>query len=274
MRKRSFFVVFSAIVFLFCSCTHMTTGGHPTPSNHLTQIIQRGELVVGTSGNMPPLNMIAKNGEVIGFEMDIARLMAEEMGVELKIKAMPFHELLPALELNKVDLVMSGMTITPSRNLRFAFAGPYLASGKAFLAKSETIANVKDAMQIDSPTTRITALKGSTSQEFVETVMPKAQLMATDNYNEAVQLVLHDKAHAMVADFPICVVAILRYPHAGFVSVRTTLTYEPYGIALPPDDAHVMNWVENFLHILEEGGKLESLKDKWFRNRDWMDRIW
>ncbi len=274
MRSCKVIIVFAVIVLLFSSCTHMTTSGDLALSDHLARIIKRGELVVGTVGNMPPLNMATKDGEIIGFEMDIARLMAKELGVKLKVKTMPFHELLPALEMNAVDMVISGMTITPSRNLRLAFVGPYLASGKAFLAKTETIANVTDATEVDSPSTRITTLKGSTSQAFVEAVMPKAQLTTTNNYDEAIQLVLEDKAHAMVADYPICVVALFRYPDAGFISIQTTLTYEPYGIALPPNDAHFMNWVENFLNILEDGGNMEVLKDKWFRNGDWVDRVW
>jgi polar amino acid transport system substrate-binding protein len=218
--------------------------------------------------------MTAKDGEIIGFEMDMVRMMAEALGAELKIKTMSFHELLPALELNKVDMVISGMTITPVRNLRFAFVGPYFSSGKAFLAKSKTIANVSDATKINSPSTRVAALKCSTSQDFVKTVMPEAQLFVTDNYDEAIQLVMEDKAHALVADYPICIVALFRYPDAGFVSIQTTLTYEPYGIALPANDSHLINWVGNFLGILEGSGQLEHLKDKWFSSGEWVDRVW
>jgi len=250
------------------------TGQEMSTSGHLARIIQKGEFVVGTTGNMPPLNMTTKDNEIIGFEIDMVRMMAQALGVELTVKTMSFHELLPTLELNKVDIVTSGMTITPVRNLRFAFVGPYFTSGKAFLAKSETIANVSDATEINSPSTRITALKGSTSEAFVKTVMPKAQLFATNNYDEAIELVIKDKVHALVADYPICIVALFRYPDAGFVSVHTTLTYEPYGIAMPANDPHFINWVENFIEILEGSGQLQHLENKWFGNSDWVGRIW
>jgi polar amino acid transport system substrate-binding protein len=250
------------------------TGQDMSTSGHLARIMQKGEFVVGTTGNMPPLNMTTKDNEVIGFEIDMARMMAEALGAELKVKTMAFHELLPALELKKVDIVISGMTITPVRNLRFAFVGPYFSSGKAFLAKSETIAKVTDATVLDSPTTRVAALKGSTSQDFVQTIMPKAQLTTTSDYDKAIQLVLQDEVHALVADYPICIVSLFRYPEAGFISIHTTLTYEPYGIALPPNDPHFINWVENFFEILEGSGKLGHLKRKWFENSDWVHRVW
>ena len=275
MHKIKGVSIIAIAVIILSSCSHMTqTGQEMSTSGHLSRIIQKGEFVVGTTGNMPPLNMTAKNGEVIGFEIDMARMMAKALGAELKVKTMSFHELLPALGLNKVDIVISGMTITPVRNLRFAFVGPYFTSGKAFLAKSETIANVSDATEINSPSTRVTALKGSTSQNFVKAVMPKAQLFATDNYDQAIELVLKDKVHALVADYPICIVALFRYPDAGFVSIHTTLTYEPYGIAMPANDPHFINWVENFIEILKGSGKFKQLEKKWFKSSNWIDKVW
>ena len=270
MHKLKTVSIIAIAVIVLSSCSHMRLTGHEmSTSSHLARIMQKSEFVVGTTGDMPPLNMTTKNGEVIGFEM-----MADAMGTDLKVKTMSFHELLPALELNKVDIVISGMTITPVRNLRFAFVGPYFISGKAFLAKSETIANVSDATEINSPSTKVTTLKGSTSEAFVKAVMPKAQLFATDNYDQAIQLVLQDKVHALVADYPICIISVFRYPEAGFVSVHTMLTYEPYGIALPSNDPHFINWIENFIEILDDSGQLQRLENKWFGNGDWVNKVW
>jgi len=275
MHKLKIVVMIALAVIILSSCAHLPSEGRDmSTSDHLARIMQKGELVVGTTGNMPPLNMTAKNGEVIGFEIDMAQMMAAALGVQLKVKTMSFYELLPALDLNKVDMVISGMTITPVRNLRVDFVGPYFSSGKAFLAKSKTIANVSDATEIDNPSTKVAALKGSTSEDFVKSVMPRAQLFATNNYDEAIELVLQDKVHALVADYPICVVALLRYPDAGFVSIHTTLTYEPYGIALPLNDAHMLNWVGNFLGIIEGSGQMQHLKDKWFKSSAWLDKVW
>ena len=152
--------------------------------------------------------------EICRLRSHLAQMMADALGVKLRVQTMPFHELLPALENNQVDAVLSGMTITPARNAKYAFVGPYLKSGKAFLAKSETIANASDAAEVNSPSTKVVALKGSTSQRFVELVMPKAQLTLTDNYDDAIRLVLTDQVHALVADYPVCIVSLFRYPTA------------------------------------------------------------
>ncbi|MFQ5930373.1 MAG: transporter substrate-binding domain-containing protein, partial [Acidobacteriota bacterium] len=194
-------------------------------------------------------------------------------GVSLRIETMPFAELLPALEAGKVDMVMSSMTITPRRNLRVAFVGPYFISGKAFLTKIDKIAAAKEGAEVNRPGVTLAALKDSTSQFFVETVIPKAKLVTTAHYDEAVKMVIEDKVDALVADYPICVISVFRHPGKGLASVVTTLTYEPLGIAMPADDPHLINWVENFLKGLEGSGQLEALKDRWFGDASWLKRL-
>jgi polar amino acid transport system substrate-binding protein len=230
-------------------------------------------LIVGTAGSMPPLNMTTKAGKLIGFEADLADYMATAMGVRLKLAAMPFSELLPALEAGRVDLVISGLTITPERNLKVAFVGPYLVSGKAVLTKIETLAAAADPSEIDRRGITIAALKGSTSQEFVEKVMPKVKLVTTKDYDEAVTMVIGNKVDAMIADFPICVVSILRYPNQGLFTLIDPLTYEPLGIAVPATDPLFTNWVENFLAGFRGSGKLDTIKADWFEDASWLKHL-
>ena len=92
--------------------------------NTLSNIIKNGEIRIGMTANQPPYSMKTKNGKLMGYEVDLANILAESMGVKLKIIELPFSELMPALQNGKVDAVMSGMTITPERNLNALFAGP------------------------------------------------------------------------------------------------------------------------------------------------------
>ena len=236
----------------------------------IDRILKKGELVVGTAGSMPPLNMTTKEGKIIGLEAELAEAIAASMGVKLRMEAMPFSELLGALKAGKIDMILSGMTMTPGRNLKVAFVGPYYISGKAFLTKDKKIASAQHTSDIDSADNTLVALKGSTSQHFVEGVLPKAKLVTAKDYDEAVKMVLEDKATAMVADYPICMVSVFRYPDKGLASVITPFTYEPIGIALPPNDPLLVNWMQNFLHTLEDSGELKNLKDHWIKPGPWL----
>jgi polar amino acid transport system substrate-binding protein len=270
---KSMIVFVSLLLFLGgCAQTNSNTA-KASASPVIDRIVQRGELVVGMAGNMPPLNMTTKEGELIGYEVDLARAMAKAMGVKAKLAVIPFAELLPALQSGKIDLILSNMTITPGRNLKVAFVGPYFTSGKAFMTKIKTIAKADEPGDIDAKNTKLVVLKGSTSQAFVEEAIPDATLVTARDYDEAVKMVLEDKVHAMVADYPICVVSVFRYPDQGLLSVVTSLTYEPIGVGVPAGDPLLVNWVENFMGIAEEIGLLQELKEKWLLRADWLHRL-
>ena len=173
-------VVLSACLFIF-GCAGMQQGFYsPSAGPVLSRVQQNGELRIGLTGEMPPLNMTTKDGDLIGMEIELAELIADAMGVKPKFVTMPFSELLPSLRSGKIDLVISGMTITAKRNMEVAFVGPYYKSGKAFLTKFKTVAAVKDPDEINNPRTRLAALKGSTSQEFVENFIPEAMEVRLD----------------------------------------------------------------------------------------------
>ncbi len=262
-----------ALVFI-TGCAQTQQGSSSTSASPvLDRIQQRGELIVGTMGNMPPLNMTFKDGEIFGLEPDLARLLAEAMDVKVKFVTKPFNELLPALQTGEVDMVLSGMTITPKRNLKVAFVGPYFISGKAFLTKVKTIAYADEADDANNPNTKIVTLRDSTSQAFAEAFLDKTTLFTTGTYDEAVDMVLQDKVHAMIADYPICVVSVFRYPEAGLLSIVTQLTYEPIGIAIPANDPLLMNWTRNTLNNIEGSGILDELKLKWFAEGDWLNKL-
>jgi polar amino acid transport system substrate-binding protein len=179
------------VLFFLTACAEwQMSPATPSSSPVIDRIVARGELVVGTTGKMPPMNMTTKDGELIGMEIDLVKSIALSMGVKYRFETMPFSELLPVLQKGKVDMVLSQMTITPNRNLKVAFVGPYFISGKAFLTKKKTIAEAKEASQLNSPDTKLVAIKGSTSQAFAEDLIPKATLWTARDYDEAVKMVI------------------------------------------------------------------------------------
>jgi polar amino acid transport system substrate-binding protein len=239
----------------------------------LDRILAKKELVVGTAADMPPLNMTLKDKRIVGLEVDIATLMANSIEVKLTLKPMHFNALLPALEAGQVDLILSGMTMTPLRNTQVAFAGPYFASGKSVLIKQENVASLQSTEMMNDPAVTLAALKGSTSQRFVERLAPKAKLIATDDYDQAIALVLEDKVRALVADFPICNVSVFRYRDKGLTTLKSPLNYEPLGIALSPTDPLFLNWVQNFVTYLLNSGELSLLQRKWFEDASWVPQL-
>ena len=271
MKKLLAGVLVMVSILMLTACAGMQ--GVTATSPVLDRIAMNGELVVGTAASMPPLNMTTKEGDIIGMEIDLAKAMADSMGVKLRLEAMQFHELLPALEAGKIDMILSGMTITPQRNMKVAFVGPYFKSGKAILTKLPTMAQAQTPEDIHDPRKSIVTLRGSTSDQFVKDNLPKVKLVSANSYDAAIDMVINNEVDALFADYTICVVAIFRYPEAQLLTVVSPLTYEPLGIALPNNDALFVNWVDNYLTTLEDSGALEELTWEWFKNSDWMQKL-
>lgn len=239
----------------------------------LDRIRERGEIAIGTSGNQPPLIARDKNGDLIGLEADLARLIALSMGVKHKMIAMPFAELLPALQEGKIDIVLSGMTITSERNMKVAFVGPYFISGTSLLTKEETISEMGDVDRLNEPSTRLAALKGSTSQRIVEDLLPKATLTVVPDYDDAVDMVIKGEVDALVADHLFCVLTALRHEGDRLTTLVRPLTFEPIGIALPPNDPLLTNWMENFFLTLDGTGLLTELTAQWLEDPGWLEDV-
>ena len=239
----------------------------------LDRIQGKKELVVGTAASMPPFNMTTKDGKIVGLEIDLAQIIAGAMQVKLTLKTIPFNDLLPALEAGQVDMVLSSMTITPGRNLKFAFVGPYFVSGKSILTKQKNAESMNEIIKINNAEYTLNALKGSTSQAFAEKVFPKAKLVLVDNYDQAVAMLREDKAHAMVADMPICQLTAYRYRDAGLMTLKNPLSWEPIGIAIPANDLLLLNWLQNCLHIIEKDGTLGVIVERWFKDGSWLSQL-
>jgi ABC-type amino acid transport substrate-binding protein len=220
----------------------------------LDRVIQSGKLRVGMSATQPPFTT----------------MLANARRAELEIVNRPFGELLSAMAGGEVDMVMSGMAITPQRAQASAFIGPYMLSGKSILTKSTTLANATGMEDLDKPEVRLAALSNSTSQEFVEDYTSNAQLITVAEYDEAVSMLLAGEIDALVADMPICLLSMLRHPDQGLATLRQPFTVEPIGIAVPANDLKFRNLIDNYLEAIEKTGILEQLRKAWLEDGAWV----
>ena len=257
---RRYGVLFSLLILAVGSTAAVAADGTPV----MTRIQKSGELVLGTSANMDPMTFKQSDGTPAGLDIDLARLMANAMEAKLVIKVMPFKDLIPALRSGKVDVVLSNMTINPSRNMDVAFVGPYLTSGKCVVTKEETLAKAEEVTELNAKDVSFAVLKDSTSEKFVRTLMPNVVVKPVANSQEGAEMVTADKVSGMLTDLPVCLATIKNNPDAGFVTVVSLLTYEPIGVAVSGDDPLFINWTENFLERVTETSMLDVLAVKWF----------
>jgi polar amino acid transport system substrate-binding protein len=236
----------------------------------LQRIIDFRTLKVGMSGNQPPMTMANREGGLMGFDVDLAQALAAAMNVELEIKQMPFGDLITALEKDEIDMVLSNLSITPERTELVSFVGPYMMSGKSILTTSDSMGALTSTDEFNRKGLKILALKNSTHTSFVKQVAPEATLIEVESYDEGVSLLIEGKAELMVADMTQCILAVMRFPDAGLITLDEPLTVEPIGIAVSREDKQFYNLVDNYLRSYEKTGVLNQLRNKWFEESAWI----
>lgn len=268
------FLVLSIAIFSGCQGGSLLGSSAQSASeDSVHRIIESGQLRVGISGVQPPLNMKNKAGELVGLDVDLARALADAMDVELVLVERPFAELLSGLSNADFDLVISSLTITPARNARVAFAGPYLISGATLLTREDLLAELDELEDLDSPDRTWAAREGSTSEELIREVFPNAKLVTTDNLHALVPKISEGTIDGLISDLPYVRFELARNPDSGLAVLPSPFTTEPLGIALPPNSPLFANLVQNYLNTLEYTGRLIQMKARWLNGGEWLSEI-
>ena len=143
----------------------------------LNAILQRGELRVGMEPGYMPFEMKDKKGRIIGYDVDMAKKMAKEMGVKLKLVPTAWDGIIAGLVTGKYDIIMSGMTITQQRNLKINFADPYVVVGQTMMIRKELAGKIKTAKDLDKPEYTVVTKLGVTGEIATKKFFKKAKII-------------------------------------------------------------------------------------------------
>lgn len=260
-----------AFFLVFCVVSPALSGelqNKLTAESTLEQVMKRGVLKVGMS-TFVPWAMNDKNGQLVGFEIDVAKKLAEDMGVKVEFVPTKWDGIIPALLTGKFDVIIGGMSIQPSRNLKVNFSVPYDYSGQALVANKKLAAGFKTLDDFNKPEVTLTARMGTTSVLAIKKYMPNAKLVLFDDEAQAYQEVINGKAHAMVGSAPTPTFQALKYPDTLFLPIEGTFTKEPIGFAVRKGDYDSMNYFNNWITVKASEGWLKERKHYWFETKDW-----
>jgi polar amino acid transport system substrate-binding protein len=256
--------------FLFLFLFTVTASFTANSQDILNKILENDEIRIGMSGDQPPFSMTATDGSLFGLDVDMAKGLADNIGVKAKLIKMNFNELIPALQNGEIDLVISGVTMTLERNKKVAFIGPYLISGNTILTKNSDYINAQSVEEIDKTGVKISVMQGTTSEEFINATISNASIYKSTTNKLALKMLEEGKVDIFVAGYPTIAVALLDKKADGFSTIDEPFDYEPIGIAITPSDPLLINLTTNYLNALERTGILDMLKVKWFEEGSWI----
>jgi polar amino acid transport system substrate-binding protein len=265
--------LFVGLMLTACNSENQDGGNQVSAdASRLDAIVKSGTLKVGMS-TFVPWAMKDKEGQLIGFEIDVAKKLAEDMGVKAEFIPTKWSGIIPSLLTGKFDVIIGGMGIRPDRNLKVNFSIPYDYTGMSIIAHKKKAKGFKNLVDFNRSDVTIAARIGTTAAAATKKHMPKAGLKLFDDESQAIQELLSGRVHAVVASAPMPAYQSIKYKDTLFMPFEGTFTKEPIGFALSKGDYDLMNYFNSWIRVKAAQGWLAETKHYWFETRDWENRI-
>lgn len=252
-------------------CTSTESGQSQSAKSTIELVKEKGELVVGTAPGYFPFEMVDKEGNIVGFDVEVAEKIAKELGVKLKIERFSFDGLIPALQTGKVDMVIAGMTIRGDRALSVSFSDPYYVTGQVLMVSNKN-QGVKSWQDLDVKGKTIGVSLGTTGALLAKQLFKNAEVKDFDTFPDACLAASTGKIDAVVYDEPGIRVYVARHPESVY-GVWDLLSTENLGIAVKKDDFSTIQWLRSFLQSYVGSAEYKDAVSRWFEKMDWLENV-
>jgi polar amino acid transport system substrate-binding protein len=234
----------------------------------LDEIAQRGELRVACQTQGPPFSFIDRNGARTGSSVELCRLMAQEMGVQIKFLDYDWDGLIPALLSKKADVLAADMTPTLKRAMKIAFSKPFMYTGSVVFTKQDSPFKSVEDCQKEGIT--IAVLLGSTGETDAKKAFPKATLKSYKGGGPLlIDAVLKGHADIGVNDSSAVTGQMANFPPNSVRILPGMLSKLPLAFAVRYDSLDLLEWINLFFLHISLDGRLDQNLNYWVDSLDW-----
>lgn len=234
----------------------------------LENIKKEGVLRVGMADSPPSQSKNPGTDEWEGMNVDLAKNLAESLGVKLEIVDSTWATLIPGLLGNKYDIAMVDMFATPERAQTVVFTVPYGKLGYSFLVRGDS--TFKDWKDLNNAETTIATLSGTSGETFVKQHLPLAKMVpiVSDNNYAPHMEVMNGRADAHITDHVNNILFIKNNPTANLRTIPDgsgeLLNATGLAYAIRPGDPHFHAFLNTWINYLTDSGQIAELRLKWF----------
>lgn len=219
------------------------------------------KITIGIDDTYPPMEFRDDNDDLVGFDIDFANALAEEMGVEIEFLPTAWDGIFSALKSERYDMIISSVSITPDRLKEFEFSTPYLSNGQVIVVAegSDMVESVADLEGMVVGVQLGTTADNAAAKQMAETPFELKQ------YDDIVQTFSDMKAgrvNAVVVDYAVAIEFVTNNP--GEYQITTAqLTNEPIGVCIKQGNTDLKAQVDKAIAALQEEGTLVPISEKW-----------
>ena len=242
------------------SVSLMACGKKEESKSALQQIKDKGKIVMGTSPDFPPFESKDTQGNVVGMDVEIAKEIAKDLGVELEIKEMGFDGLLGALQGKKLDIILSGMTPDAERKEAVDFSNMYYKTDNVFVVREAD--KDKYAKIEDLNGKKIGVQKGTVQEKLVNEKVTNADLNSLEKTGDVIMNLKNGKIDSVLLEQPVAEAYVKNNPGLALSKVTVADEVGGYAIAMTKGESDLQDAINKTLDRLEKDGSLT----KFFEN--------
>jgi cyclohexadienyl dehydratase len=252
------------LIWLVVLCVVLTTAALAAEKSRLDVILQRGHILVGTTGDYKPFSYLNPDtGNYEGHDIDAAKKLGESLGVEVRFLKTTWKTLVAGILEDKYDIAMCGITRTLSRQKQVTLTDPYIKVGKSPLIRAADKERFKTMADIDQSGLKIGVNPGGTNERFVRANIRQAQIVVIPKNLEIPDKLAAGEVDVMITDNVEAMLVAEKRPELYAVSPENTFTKDDFGYMLPRDDYPFLTWLNLWIHQMKEKGEFQRLKEKW-----------
>ena len=214
-----------------------------------------------------------KKGELIGFEIDIAKRLATDMGVKVKFKQYQWSKMIPALKKGEIDIIASGLSITPKRALEINYSDPYSSSGYSLVSNLSLTKDFTSIKSLNDEKVYITAVKGSVSADLAKRVFPKAKIDLRKTEKDATSAVINGTVHAFISSSPTPEFLSMKHPDEVDLPLKKPLLTTREAFAVRKNNQEMLNFLNAWITAHEADEWIDSSHKYWFNSLKWQRQV-
>ena len=250
----------SLLALTACGNTGGTANSAAEADGALQEIKDSGKLVVGTCADYPPYEWhLVQDGadKIIGFDIDIAQAIADELGVELEVQDMDFDGLIPALSTGKIDMIIADMNPTEERKQSVDFTDIYYTQKDALVIKSEDAKDIRS--EDDLKKASLATQKATIQEEYLLENFPDAEIQSVPKLNTAILYLVTGKADAVLMVETVARRYVEENEGLEIADFDVASTPNESAIAVAKDSEGFLDAVNDILDEMKESGQIEEL---------------
>jgi len=233
-------------------------GAAEARADKLQDILSKGVVRIGVPLDAPPFGSQDANRNPVGFDIEMAEMVAKALGVKLEMQQITGANRIPFLLTDKVDIVISVMGLTPERAKQIQFTAPY---ANTFLA----VYGAK-SLQVSGPdqlgSNRLAAAKGTTQELAISAANPKASIMRTEDDATAAAAYISGQAD-LIATNSIVAQALAKQNPSKEFDRKFTIRRSPAHMGVQMDQHNLVRWLDSFIFFNTMNGELDRLHRKY-----------